>query len=135
MNRKPLIMLAVGDVTLEKPHGEFFLSKVAPTLKSSDIVVGNGEIVFTSRGIPTYAEMFPSPGCPPSNIEALASAGFHLITLATNHIFDMGVPGIEDTITGLRNHGIATVGAGMNMMGQETSHNRAQWNAFWFFEL
>ena len=114
MNRKPLIMLAVGDVTLEKPNGEFFLSKVTPVLRSGDVVVGNGEIVFTSRGIPTYPEMFPSPGCPPSNIEALTSAGFHLITLATNHIFDMGVPGIEDTITGLRNHGIATVGAGMN---------------------
>ena len=115
MNRKPLTMLAVGDVTLEKPHGEVFLSKVAPILKSSDLVVGNGEIVFTSRGIPTYIEMFPSPGCPPSNIEALASAGFHLITLATNHIFDMGIPGIEDTIAGLRNYGITVVGAGMNI--------------------
>jgi poly-gamma-glutamate synthesis protein (capsule biosynthesis protein) len=108
-------MLAVGDVTLEKPQGEFFLSKVAPVLRLGDVVVGNGEIAFTSGGIPMYVDMFPSPGCPPGNIGALSSAGFNVITLATNHIFDMGVPGIEDTIAGLRNYGIAAVGAGMNI--------------------
>jgi poly-gamma-glutamate synthesis protein (capsule biosynthesis protein) len=45
---------------------------------------------------------------------ALAAAGFNVITLAGNHVWDMGAPGIEDTITGLRNYGIAVVGAGMN---------------------
>jgi poly-gamma-glutamate synthesis protein (capsule biosynthesis protein) len=108
-------MLAVGDVILEEPQGEVFLSLAAPVLKTGDIVVGQGEVMFTSRGVSTFAEIgFPSPGCPPSNMGALAAAGFNVITLAGNHVWDMGAPGIEDTITGLRNYGIAVVGAGMN---------------------
>src|SRR5208283_2113145 len=116
MAGKPVTMLAVGELVLEEPRGEFFLSLAAPVLKSADIVVGQGEIVFTSRGVSTYVEMFhPYTGCPPANIHALADAGFNVITLAGNHIWDSGAPGIDDTITGLRNFNIATVGAGMNI--------------------
>ena len=93
-------MFVVGDVTLEKPQGEFFLSKVAGVLKSGDVVVGNGEIVFTSRGTTSFGDMSVSPCCPPDNLGALASAGFNVITLAGNHVWDMGAPGIEDTIAG-----------------------------------
>ncbi len=63
--------------------------------------------------IPT--EIFASPACDPANMAALASAGFDVITLAGNHIWDAGVPGVEDTIDGLRALGIAAVGAGMNI--------------------
>src|SRR5208283_3441555 len=74
------------------------------------------EIVFTARGVQTYVEMGgPSPGCPPSNMDALASSGFNIITLAGNHIWDMGAPGIEDTIKGLKKLGIAVTGGGMNI--------------------
>lgn len=115
MDRKSLTLMVVGDVTLEKPNGEFYLSKVAPVLRTGDIVVGNGEIVF-SEGIPTYVEVSgTSPGCPPENIGAIASAGFHLMTLGTNHVYDRGAQGIEETIAGFKQHGIAVVGAGMNI--------------------
>ena len=116
MAGKPVTILAVGELVLEEPNGEFFLSLAAPALKSADIVVGQGEIVFTSRGVSTYVEMFhPYTGCPPANIKALADAGFNVITLAGNHIWDSGAPGVEDTIAGLRNYKIATAGAGMNI--------------------
>ena len=115
MTGKSLTLLAVGDVTLERPHGEFYLAKAAPVLRSGDVVVGNGEIVFTSRDTTKFGEVFPSPFCPPENIGALASAGFNLMTLASNHIYDQGAPGIEDTIAGLRKQGIACVGAGMDI--------------------
>lgn len=116
MKTKSLTLLAVGDIALEEPKGEFFLSQVAPVLKSGDIVVGQGEVVFTSRGVSTFVGMVhTAKGCPPSNIAALASAGFNVITLASNHSWDLGAPGIEDTIAGLRNCGIAPVGAGMNL--------------------
>jgi poly-gamma-glutamate synthesis protein (capsule biosynthesis protein) len=108
-------MLAVGELVLGEKKAEDFLSLAAPVLKSADIVVGQGEIVFTSRGISTYVEMYhPYPGCPPDNMQALADAGFNVITLAGNHVWDSGSPGIEDTISGFRKLGISTVGAGMN---------------------
>lgn len=116
MAGKSITMLAVGDLVLEDEHGERFISLAAPTLKTGDVVVGQGEIVFTSRGVQTYVEMGgPSPGCPPSNMNALASSGFNVITLAGNHIWDMGVHGIEDTVTGLKKLGIAVTGGGMNI--------------------
>ena len=116
MSGKSLTMLAVGDLILEDEDGERFLALAAPTLRTGDVVVGQGEIVFTARGVQTYAEMGePSPGCPPGNMNALAAAGFNVITLAGNHIWDMGAPGIEDTVTGLRKLGIAVTGGGMNI--------------------
>ena len=116
MAEKSVTMLAVGELVLEEPQGEFFLSMAAPVLKSADIVVGQGESVFTSRGVSTYVEIFhPYKGCPPANIQALVDAGLNVITLAGNHIWDSGAPGVEDTIAGLRKYNIVTAGAGMNI--------------------
>ena len=84
-------------------------------MRSGDVVVGQGEVVYTSRGVDTFPEFFPSPGCPPANMAALAGAGFNVITLAGNHVWDKGAPGIEDSITGLKGYGIAVTGAGMNI--------------------
>lgn len=120
MQGKSLTMFAVGDVTLERPQGEFYLSKVAEVLRSGDVVVGNGEIVFSTRGTNPFGEVFSQSYCPPENLKALAAAGFNVITLATNHIYDRGALAIEDTITGLRNNGIAVVGAGMNIYEAKT---------------
>ena len=65
MAKKSLTMLAVGDLVLEDKGGERFLAGTAPPLRKGDVVVGQGEIVFTDRGIQTYVEMGgPSPGCP-----------------------------------------------------------------------
>ena len=106
----------MGELVLGEQEGKSFLSLAAPVLKSGDVVVGQGEIVFTARGVSTYVEMYhPYPGCPPGNMGALAAAGFNVITLAGNHIWDMGAPGIEDTVTGLGKLGIAVTGGGMNI--------------------
>jgi len=109
-------MLAVGDIALQEQQGELFLSLAAPVLRSGDVVIGQAEVLFTSRGISTFVGMVhTAKACPPGNIGALSSAGFNVITLAGNHTWDSGASGIEDTITGLRNCGIASVGAGMNI--------------------
>ena len=54
-------------------------------------------------------------GCDPKRLAALKSAGFNVIHLAGNKIWDAGAPGIEDTVNGLRKLGIVPVGAGMNL--------------------
>ena len=115
MKGQPLTLLGVGDLILEKPNPDYYFSLVAPTLKKGDVVVGNGEIVFTDRGIPTFIEMFPSPGCPMANINAIPAAGFNVITLAANHLCDRGLPGVEDTLAGFKKLGVAVTGAGLNI--------------------
>ena len=111
---KPLTMLAVGDLILGSPEPEEFFALAASVLRSADVVVGQLEVPFTSRGVNMYTEL-PAPACDPANMSALTLAGFNVITIAGNHIWDWGVPAIEDTTTGLRGRGITVVGAGMNI--------------------
>ena len=115
MAGKSLTMLAVGDVILEKPENGKYLNLVAPTFRKGDVVVGQGEVLFTDRGVKTFVENFPAPAGPSVNMAALADAGFNVITLAGNHAYDQGAPAIEDTIAGFKKLGIAYTGAGMNI--------------------
>ena len=57
----------------------------------------------------------PAPPADPCHLEALPAAGFNVITLAANHAYDQGEPGVRDTIDTLRGLGIATAGTGMNL--------------------
>ena len=108
MNNKTLTMLAVGDIILG-PDAESFFTLVTPTLKEGDVVIGQLEVPYTTRDANAMAL-----GRDPSNLSALASAGFNLVTLAGNHIYDAGDAGVEDTINWLRGHNIAFAGAGMD---------------------
>jgi poly-gamma-glutamate capsule biosynthesis protein CapA/YwtB (metallophosphatase superfamily) len=114
------VMMATGDLTLGRSNIASIFDLAAPILKSSDIVIGQLEQPFTKRGTEKYlveipTEIWAMPEADPANIPALKAAGFNVVTFATNHIWDSGVPGIEDTLAGLRNCGIAVVGAGMNI--------------------
>ena len=119
MNSKTTTMLAVGDLVLYHQDPKSLFALVAPVLRSADVVVGQGEIPYTSRGDVTFAKSAfahtPNPALDPSDISALSFAGFNVITLAGNHCWDAGVPGIEDTLAGLRNANIVSVGLGMNI--------------------
>jgi hypothetical protein len=119
MVSKTLTMLSVGDLILYHPDPKSLFASVTPVLRSADVVVGQGEITFTSRGVITCAKSAfdheAMPACDPSHISALSLAGFNVITLASNHVWDAGIPGIEDTIDGLKSYDIAFVGAGMNI--------------------
>jgi hypothetical protein len=112
MKKKSLTMLSVGDISLGLPHAEFFFEFVAPTLRQADIVVGQVEHLFTERPLKTTDGAAP---CDPKGMKALAKAGLTVATLAGNHVWDSGPPGIEDTVNGLCGLGIATVGAGANI--------------------
>ncbi len=107
-------MLAVGDISLGLPNAERFFELTSPTLRQADVVVGQVEHVFTTRAINTMGIM-SAPACSPENMRALSLAGINVATLAGNHIWDSGPPGIEDTLAGLTKEGIAVLGAGMNL--------------------
>jgi poly-gamma-glutamate capsule biosynthesis protein CapA/YwtB (metallophosphatase superfamily) len=116
MSAKNLTMLAVGDIILHQVPAEPLFELVAPVLRTGDVVVGQEEMLFTSRPNNTYADMFyQSDACNPSNMNVFPASGFNVLHLAGNHTWDFGAPGIEDTVTGLRNLGIAICGAGMNI--------------------
>lgn len=113
MNDGPLIIMATGDLVLEMPDAMPYFDMVEPVIQTADITLGHVEVPFTSQQLPF--EDRHAPPCDPRNIEALEKAGFSIMTLAGNHIYDSGYPGVEDTVKGLKEHGITTTGAGMNI--------------------
>uniref|UniRef100_A0A7C2PA71 CapA family protein n=1 Tax=candidate division WOR-3 bacterium TaxID=2052148 RepID=A0A7C2PA71_UNCW3 len=98
-----LVLLAVGDLILGTENPDFYFEFSRRILKKGDIVVGHLEVPHTL------------PYRDPQRLEALVKAGFHLLSLAGNHIYDFGPQGIKDTIEWLSKKGIAFVGAGMNL--------------------
>jgi poly-gamma-glutamate capsule biosynthesis protein CapA/YwtB (metallophosphatase superfamily) len=90
------------------------LSGIAPALRAADAAIGHLEVPH-SRHTLQVGDDVPAPGADPDHLPALARAGFCAVTLAGNHIADLGAPGIADTLTGLKSAGITYTGAGMNL--------------------
>ncbi len=109
---KPLTLFAVGDLILKLPDPQRYFAHVAPVLKTGDVVIGHNEIPYTTRPVRTTNIQSAED---PAAMEALIRAGFNVMTMAGNHLWDAGVPGIEDTLRWLHERNIATAGAGMNL--------------------
>ena len=118
---KEIVLLFVGDIMLDrgvrhyiKRYQDFrypFL-KIAAELRSADITFGNLEGPISDRGRnqgSIYSFRFD-----PGVIEGLAFAGFDVLSLANNHIWDWGREALEDTISLLAAEDIETIGAGRN---------------------
>lgn len=108
-----LQFIFAGDVILDEPDPDRWLSGIAPALHKADIAIGHLEVPHTRRGGELHGDV-PAPGADPDHVPALARAGFSAMTLAGNHMADRGAEGIDDTIDALRRAGIGFCGAGRN---------------------
>lgn len=110
----------VGDIMLDRGvalqirrNGEDFrfpFLRIADWLNEAEIVFGNLEGPVSDRGRDAgglYSFRF-NPGV----IEGLAFAGFDVLSIANNHIWDWGRDALTDTVSFLDEKGIKTVGAG-----------------------
>lgn len=102
---------AVGDLVLEREDARPLLAPVAETLRGADLVIGQLEIPHVDAGVVQTTDVPAAPG-PPSALDALADAGFGILTLAGNHVYDFGVAGIRETARHCQERGMHTVGTG-----------------------
>lgn len=107
-------LIFAGDLILDEPNPDHWLSGIAPALRSADAAIGHLEVPH-SRHVAQAVDDVPAPGADPDHLPALARAGFAAVTLAGNHIADLGPIGISDTISGLESAGIAYTGAGRDL--------------------
>ena len=107
-------LLFAGDLVLDEPRPDHWLSGIAPALQAADIAIGHLEVPHTRRDSVMRSDV-PAPGADPAHLPALARAGFHAVSLAGNHIADCGAGGIADTVAALDAAGIAHSGAGANL--------------------
>lgn len=118
---KSLRLSAVGDILLTGTVVEMIRNKspkepfifVLEELEKGDLVFGNLECPLSNRGDPLKNKccLYSSP----ETVKSLKSAGFNVLSLANNHIFDYGYEGFEDTISLLKENNISWFGAGKNL--------------------
>lgn len=117
--RSPEIsLIAVGDVMLARgvasamdKHGrDFPFAGIKEQLKDADIVFGNLESPITNAR-PKYSSRMIFCAAPGLE-QDLKKANFSVLSLANNHIANVGSRGVTDTIKYLAQSGIAYVGAG-----------------------
>jgi poly-gamma-glutamate synthesis protein (capsule biosynthesis protein) len=122
-SERPLVLAAVGDIVPGEAEAHFLsegepglqalFGKSLPELRKADILVGNLEGVVSERGEGNPRKRFQFR-FPPSTPESLMAAGFDLVLLGNNHVFDFGEEGFEDSLDGLDKAGLPQVGAGRN---------------------
>ncbi len=106
--------MVVGDILLGAPEAEPYFDKVRHILQAADVAVGQVEWPHTRRGQVCSSDM-PAPAADPDHLKAVKNAGIDIATVASNHMFDQGPFGVEDTLAGLHELGVATVGAGADI--------------------
>jgi len=109
-----LDLLLCGDLVLDEPDPDHWLGAIAPALRAADLAIGHLEVPHSRRGIERQGDV-PAPGADPAHVPALARAGFGAVSLAGNHIADLGAEGVEDTVAALDAAGIAHAGAGATL--------------------
>jgi poly-gamma-glutamate synthesis protein (capsule biosynthesis protein) len=113
-------LAAVGDIMLDRALGyalqqgdlAYPFVGVAELLSQADITVGNLECALGDVGQPA-AKSYTFQA-PPQAAEALALAGFDVVSLANNHAMDYGPESLLQGLSLLQAQGIATIGAGPN---------------------
>jgi poly-gamma-glutamate synthesis protein (capsule biosynthesis protein) len=108
-------LIFTGDLVLDEPDPDHWLGGIAPALQAADLAIGHLEVPHSLRGTELRGDV-PAPGADPAHIPALARAGFGAVSLAGNHITDLGAVGIADTRTYLAGSGIAFTGAGASLV-------------------
>jgi poly-gamma-glutamate capsule biosynthesis protein CapA/YwtB (metallophosphatase superfamily) len=107
-------ILLLGDLILDVPDPDHWLSGLAPITRAADVVIGHLEVPHTTSQEEMPGDV-PAPGADPAHLDALARAGITAVSMAGNHMMDCGVPGLVETIAGLDHDGIAHAGAGLTL--------------------
>lgn len=117
-----LRIAAVGDIMLggtatpelQKFGYDYPYEKTRDVLKQAQIVFGNLEGPLTAGGVAGVNKQYIFRSPPDKVAQALARAGFNVVSLANNHTLDYGPEGLDDTRAALDKAGIQSVGAGKN---------------------
>ncbi len=92
---------------------EQLLGSFRKFIDDADLAITNLECPITGHNEP-IAKTGPALKGRASSLDFLLAAGFHLVTLANNHIMDYGKQGLQDTLSFVKDKRIGYVGAGMN---------------------
>jgi len=117
---QPVKIIAVGDINLGRQTGQKIIAgeidypfaNISDYLKSADITFGNLESQLADLDgetqSPTNEYRFAGP---PAGADSLANAGFDIVSLANNHMWDYGKDRLFETMDNLDRTQVKYVGA------------------------
>lgn len=131
-------IIAVGDVVVNRsnPDSIFDLVRSQTKTKQADIAFCQIETPYSTRGCVNPSGSFTQIRSDPSNVTAVANAGFNVGSFATNHCLDYGFEAFDDTIEHCNSAGIRVFGAGSNLAEArkplivESNGNKIGWLAY-----
>ena len=98
---------------IPKDWEERYFAGVRDVLKRADVAIGNFEGTLTEHAKtsknPTSGRQFAFRS-PPHYAELMYQEGFKILNVANNHAFDFGETGFKDTVSNMKNAGIAVAG-------------------------
>jgi len=114
----PITMAFVGDILPHSPlvaraqdNEQGFspmFEDITPLIAAADLAICHLETPIAPQG--EELSTFPFFGVPPTITEAIAKAGFDRCSTASNHTYDRGVKGIDETINALLANNVAQSG-------------------------
>lgn len=99
---------------------ESIFSNIRSYVQNADLSIVNLECPVCLRDYEPIKKQGPNLQIKTKNaVDALKYAGFDIVTLANNHIYDYGKNGLDDTIRVCHESGLEVVGAGTNIKDAE----------------
>lgn len=108
------IVLAVGDLAMDRDDYDESFVATADVLRAADVVFGQLETSFAEKGV-RAPQARHAVLARPDGAAALGRAGFDLISMAGNHVLDWGNDAFFETRAHIEAAGMKTVGAGANI--------------------
>lgn len=126
-HHEPVHLVFVGDIMLSRQIGNiienrgatFPFEKLGDSISKADIAFANLENPVSTLG--SDQGSIYSFRAKPETLQGLKYAGFDVVSIANNHMFDWGTDAFVDTMTHLRSYGIDYVGGGLNQEQAQTS--------------
>ncbi len=114
INKQEIRISAVGDIAFvedmnENPTPDLFMN-VREAWGHADLVIGNLETPLFEGKVPTTGKCLLKGH--PGWAGVMKEVGFQIVSLANNHVMDLGPEGLFSTIEALRRANIDFVGAG-----------------------
>ncbi|MBI2909652.1 MAG: CapA family protein [Chloroflexi bacterium] len=106
---------AAGDLCVNRDDPDSIFALVRPVLQEADLLFGQLETNISDRGVPAVHMGMPLRA-PASTVSAYASAGFHVLSFASNHTLDYGNEALFDTIDNVKANGMEVIGVGRNIV-------------------
>lgn len=110
----PHILLATGDLAMDRDNYDDSFAATHEVLRSADITFGQIETSFAEAGV-RLPQARHAVLARPEGAAALGRAGFDCVSMAGNHCMDWGSEAFFETRANLRAAGMQVVGAGANI--------------------